>query len=373
MNSATSSLLAILIAVMFTLSCSKSELIDTSVCSTDIASSQYTQYVEPFVSGAVPSACTECHMTGIDISMYAQDTPCQTFSCMVEAGAVDTEDPSGSQILEHILMGDPNSSVYDVNQEYSAMLDWIEWSSTCSEILCEPLEDSCSAGTGAATTGVIPTGDCTEDDLLAMFWDAVIIDKGRCDTCHSQWAEDAGTFGTCEEDSDCMNDLDCLDGRCRRSGAYNAPNFFESGEGELSWSDPESRNRGLMTMYNIISLGFVDLDAPMNSSLLTKPLLEGFQPTAVYGNRVSVEAVEAPDGIGVSHGGSSKFNFGCMEPPCPTSGVVDCRIQSNCDSSDECDDGMSCSEGFCRIEGSYCDETYKNYVRFVEYFAECAN
>jgi hypothetical protein len=62
-----------------------------------------------------------------------------------------------------------------------------------------------------------------------------------------------------------------------------------------------------------------------------------------------------------------------MEPPCPTSGVVDCRIENNCDSSEECAGGMSCSEGFCRVEGSYCDQTYSNYVRFVEYFAECAN
>jgi hypothetical protein len=58
-------------------------------CYTEELDETYSQYVEPFVSGSVPSSCSQCHMTGIDLSLYAQDTPCETMACMVDLGVVD--------------------------------------------------------------------------------------------------------------------------------------------------------------------------------------------------------------------------------------------------------------------------------------------
>jgi hypothetical protein len=44
-----------------------------TACSADELGALYQRYVEPFVSGRVPQSCSNCHMTGIEISLYAQD------------------------------------------------------------------------------------------------------------------------------------------------------------------------------------------------------------------------------------------------------------------------------------------------------------
>jgi hypothetical protein len=77
----------------------------------------------------------------------------------------------------------------------------------------------------------------------------------------------------------------------------------------------------------VVALGLVDVDTPLSSSLLTKPLLENFQPTAIYGPGVEISSVTTGEGVGVYHSGTSKYNFGCHAEPCPTEGVVDCRIE----------------------------------------------
>ncbi len=348
---------------------------DTEVdtCSTDDLDELYTRYVEPFVSGQVTSSCSQCHMTGVDMSLYAQDTPCDTMACMVELGVVDLDDPAASDLLSQILMGDPNSSVFDVQAEHDAFLEWITWSSVCNDEICGAIDSPCEAGTGAASTGVDPTGDCSEDDLLAVFWDSVIVDRGRCTTCHSAWAADAGTYGPCDTIDDCELQQECLEGLCRTPGPYYAPHFFEGGEEPLQWADDDDRQLGLNTMYNTLALGMVDADQPLDSTLLTKPLLEGFHPTAIYGDGVDMDVVADGVGTGVYHGGTSKFNFGCDEPPCPTSGVVDCRTDTPCHGPGECPDTMVCSQDYCRLPDSVCDLTYVNYVRFAEYYGECAD
>ncbi len=347
-------------------------------CDEDALSDMYTQYVEPFVSGAVPQSCSQCHMTGIDMSIYAQDTPCDTMSCMVEMGAVDLADPGGSSLLAQISMGDPNSSVFDVSEEHSAMLEWIEWSAECHTEVCgENQQAVCSSGTGAGSTGRNPIGDCSEDDLLVEFWNSVIVDRGRCLTCHSDYGLEQGTFGACEDEDDCSGPQLCDQGFCRAPGPVLAPHMFEGVEGPLDWDDPEDRQLGLNTMYNVVALGQIDEDNPLESTFLTKPLLEGFGPTAIYGDGVTMPSVPVDVGIGVAHGGTSKFNFGFHgaegEPPPPTSGVVDCRTDEPCAMGDgpPCSEGRTCIDGLCRAPDSYCDETYANYVRFVEYFASC--
>ncbi len=342
-----------------------------ATCNEDELSEMYTRYVEPFVSGAVASSCSSCHMTGIDIGLFAQDTPCQTMACMVEMGAVDLQDPDQSDLLAQIMMGDPNSSVFDVDEEHAAMLEWIEWSASCHGEVCGTTETACTSGTGASSTGVSPIGDCSEDDLLVVFWDSVIRDRGRCVTCHSDYGAQQGTFGPCASEEDCSGPQLCVDGSCRAPGPYLAPHMFEGVDGPLDYADLDDRALGLATMYNVIALGQVDIDDPLASSLLTKPLLEDFQPMAIYGEGVTITEVSAGQGVGTVHGGTSKFNFGYHEAPYPESGVVDCRTDQPCTPDGGCGEGMVCMDGSCRQAGSFCDETYASYVRFVEYFASC--
>ncbi len=293
---------------------------------------------------------------------------------MVDQGAVDLDNPEGSELLAMIQMGDPNSSVFDVTAEHDAMLEWIEWSSQCHAEVCGEQESSCGSGTGANSTGVNPIGDCSEEDLLAVFWDSVIVDRGRCLTCHSDWGGEQGTFGACDTVEDCSGPQLCEEGFCRAPGPWLAPHMFEGVEGALDYEDPAHRQIGLNTMYNIVALGQLDEDNPLDSTLLTKPLLEGFGPEAIYGPGVDIAQVPDATGVGVYHGGTSKFNFGFHgaegEPPPPTSGVIDCRTDEPCGDG-PCSDGKVCMDGQCRIAGSYCDPTYSNYVRFAEYFASC--
>ena len=346
--------------------------IDPPTCSEDELSEMYAQYIEPFVSGAVPSSCSSCHMTGIDIGLYAQDTPCQTLACMVDLGVVDLEDPASSEILAQILLGDSESSVFSVSDEYDAMLEWIEWNATCHDQSCGDIEDACTSGTGALSTGQTPIGDCSEDDLLGVFWDSVIIDRGRCLICHSDYGQEQGTFGPCSIDDDCEFEQVCVEEQCLSPGPYFAPHFFEGSDGTLDWNDEADRQLGLNTMYNVLALGLIDTESPLDSAMLTKPLLEDFQPLGILGPGVDRPTVAAGQGIGVAHGGTSKFNFGCHEPPCPADGVVDCSTQVRCGDV-PCADGTECMDGFCRTTGSYCDATYVNYVRFADYYAECSN
>lgn len=344
-------------------------------CDTAELSAMYTRYVEPFVSGSVASSCSACHMTGIDIGLYAQDTPCETMACMVDMGVVNLDNPSASTLLAQILLGESDSSVFNVQAEHDAIEEWIEWSSQCHGEVCGAVESACQSGTGTPSTGVQPLGDCSETDLLAQFWDAVIIDRQRCVTCHSDFGESEGTFGPCDSADDCMAMQLCLGGSCKAPGPATAPHFFEGGGGALSWNNPEHRALGLNTMYNFAALGLFDRDDPLASTAATKPLLEGFSPTAIYGSGVSMEGIPAGAGVGVAHGGTSKFSFGCHSPPCPTSGVVDCRRAEPCSNPSQCGVGKEClgtdEEKFCRDAGSLCDETYVAYIRFAQAFAAC--
>ncbi len=103
------------------------------------------------------------------------------------------------------------------------------------------------------------------------------------------------------------------------------------------------------TMACMADSGAVDLDNPAQSAILAQ--------------------IPAPSGLGVSHGGTSKFNFG-YHGEGPEEGVVDCRTDA---CGDGCGNGLECIEGYCRIEGSYCDTTYVNYAGLAQYFAECAS
>ncbi|MBL4688665.1 MAG: hypothetical protein JKY37_29020 [Nannocystaceae bacterium] len=339
-------------------------------CNEDELTALYTRYVQPFVSGVVPQSCGECHMTGIDMSLYAQDTPCDTMACMVGQGVVDLDNPAASSLLSMIDMGDPNSSVFNVSVEHAAMLEWIDWSAQCHQEVCGDIASPCEQNTGAGSTGTNPIGDCSEDDLLVTFWNTVTVDRGRCLACHSDWGQTEGTFGACNNVSDCEGPQLCVDGFCRAPGPISAPHFFEGAEESLDWDNPVHRELGRATMYNIVALGLIDTENPEDSSLITKPLLEDFTPTAVFGPNVAMPSMPPDSGMGIAHGGTSKFNFGCHEEPCPTEGVIDCRESRPC-GDDPCPDGSSCSDGFCRVTGSVCDKTLEAYYGFVNYFAEC--
>jgi hypothetical protein len=212
------------------------------VCTEQGQDELYTRYVEPLVTGGQPSSCNQCHLSGVDLSMYVRDTPCASMACMVESGMVDLDNPVNSEVLAQIMLADPASSLIDgavIDREYEGFLAWIEWSASCQVCVCGELEDPC--GTGSVTsqpTGVQTPlgGTCTEEELGASFEARMWPWRDRCSSCHAPEGEGA-------------ND-----------GA--PPHWIVSG----SEADP------LYTMYAVIGGGYVDWDTPSDSLLLTKPL-----------------------------------------------------------------------------------------------------
>lgn len=331
-------------------------------CTEDVLGELYTEYVEPFVSGQVPSSCSQCHMTGIDISIYAQDTACDTMACMVDMGAADLEQPADSEILAQIGMGDPASSVFDVGTEHQAILEWIEWSSRCHKQVCGDIDSGCSQGTGALTTGQMPSGQCNEQELVGAFWDAFVVHQNRCISCHGNIGVDQGSFFPCDTNDACAEGERCEAGRCRTD--RHAPTPFIEGLGDASdWNNPEHRRLASNAMYTLLTMDLIDKEEPLDSRLLTKPLPEGFQPLAIYGAMETIEDVPPGVGVGLVHGGDTKFVLG--------ENIIDCRKDTPCLTDDECGAADACLEGYCRLERSVCDETYVQMLTFIQVFLAC--
>lgn len=229
----------------------------------------YARYIEPVVSDDHPSSCNQCHLSGVDLGMYVQDTPCQTMACMVELGAVDLDEPEASQVLEFILKADPASDLIDedvIQREYDGFLEWIQWSATCHDRVCGAFDDPCeTAGDGEELPEDVrtPLGECDEATLGALFQEKVWDHHGRCWACHA-------LEGASHED-------------------WPAATTFYVWNGDAAES-------ALMTMYNLIGIGAVDAAAPTQSPLVTKPLAEGYTAETPYG-----------DVTGVYHGGGDKF------------------------------------------------------------------
>ena len=212
------------------------------VCTEDAQDELFERYIEPLVTGGQPSSCNQCHLSGVDLSMYVRDTPCDSMACLVQMGMVNLEAPETSEVLAQIQLADPASPLIDgdvIAREYEGFLAWIEWSASCQDCVCGDIADPC----GAATTTSPPTGvqtplggTCTEAELGASFEAKVWPWRDRCASCHSPVGAEAD------------------DG---------APPHWIVADTE---ADP------LYTMYAVIGAGYLDYDAPADSLLLTKPL-----------------------------------------------------------------------------------------------------
>jgi len=341
------------------------ELIIPEECSQENLTDLYRTYVEPFVSGQVPSSCSQCHLTGVDISLYAQDNACDTMACMIDRGIVNLDQPEESALLQQISLGDPASSVFNIEVERRAMELWVQWSATCHQWVCGTIESGCSQGTGALTTGVLPQGDCSEEILLASFWDAFVVHQQRCNDCHSSFNPEFGSHFECREDTDCVENELCSLGRCRKNEHVATP-FLEGLAEANDWNNPEHRRLANNAMYTMLTMDVIDSQEMLNSRLLTKPLPEGFMLSAIYGAHEPV--LDIPEGLGrgVQHGGDTKFTLNCGAERC----VLDCREDTVCVHDEECGT-LQCLDGFCRAENSVCDITYVRFLSFLQTLDRC--
>jgi len=233
-------------------------------CDADAGLELYTQRIAPILFDDRPKSCNQCHLSGVDLSLFVRDTPCQTMACLEQQELVDFSSPVDSLVLSWISRASPDSELITeevIQVEYDAFLEWIELYAECSDEICEDYEDPCGfsekqtvCDSDDIETGFDDPGGCDDIVLEGMFREAFYVDRGRCFPCHY------------------TGDV--------KSPDNGAPKWIEV-EGECNAAS-------LTTMRNAIDSGYVDLDNPANSLMLLKPLSEQ------YG--------------GVEHGGGEKFH-----------------------------------------------------------------
>jgi hypothetical protein len=219
-------------------------------CEPDEGQALYDQRIAPLLAEDRPSTCNECHLSGVDLGLFVQDSPCQTMACMLEKGLVDFDQPAASVVLQWIERADPASPLVSedmIREEYDGVLEWISFSARCDAEVCETFDDPCGDGPSyedcelpqglEGPQGFEDPGDCSDLTLEAMFAAKVYPWRGRCYPCH-------------------FDDYD---------GDVEAPRWIHVGECDEG---------ALGTMRNVLERGLVDLDDPTQSLLLLKPLAE---------------------------------------------------------------------------------------------------
>ncbi len=238
---------------------------DTTVdfCSQPVQLDLYEKRIEPLVNGSKPNSCNQCHLSGMDLSMYAKGTPCKTMACLLANELVDFETPTKSVVLTQIKQADPASPLIDekvITDEYDGFLEWIEYSALCHETVCGVQESPCADPDAPVATPkevLTPLGACSEEVLLQEFEKYVFEWEARCHGCHSN----------CKPD-------------------YPAPCWLVE---DYDKKDPAAVSEASMqTMYNVIGIDAIDTDNPDQSLFLLKP------------------ASKSKLG-GIEHGGGDKF------------------------------------------------------------------
>lgn len=234
------------------------------VCTPEAGLELYERRIAPLLEDDRPNTCNQCHLSGIDLSLFVQATPCATMACMVDEGVVDLDAPDHSVVLSWIDRAVPTGGITadTIATERQAMLDWIEMTAACDGSICEPVDQPCGQPSHHTDCERPPPvdqqmslddpGDCSELTLELVWREKVYSWRSRCFPCH--FDSHQGSFDT-------------------------AARWISTGD-----CNPAS----LASLRTAERLGYLDAEDPERSLLLTKPLDEE------YG--------------GVEHGGGSKLH-----------------------------------------------------------------
>ena len=229
-------------------------------------SATFEQRIEPLLAEDRVTTCNQCHLSGVDLSAFARETPCQTWACLVEQGLVDERRPEESKVLGWILRASPDSELITdevIQAEHDGFLEWIEANAACpgacAGVTCGKRSEGPRCGDGTADTPTLPTGPdergCSDAELEQAFYDDIYAWRGRCYPCHYDTQLDA--------DKEAPRWLSLV-GNCATGSA--------------------------VSLKRVLQLQLMDLAEPEQSLLLLKPLDEV--------------------GGGVKHGGGTKFTEG---------------------------------------------------------------
>jgi hypothetical protein len=251
----------------FGASCTSSDEPLPPECRVESGTQIFDQRIAPLLADDRPKSCNQCHLSGIDMSLFVRPTPCETMACLRDLGMVNLADPGESKVLGWIERASPEASKLITEEviqaEYDAFHEWIEHYATCGRAECG--NTKCRSAAEAADpfcpeapepfvsqAAELDPGGCDDLALESLFRDSVYASRLRCYPCH--FSEDT-------------------------SSVADAPRFFD----QTGNCDSAS----LRTLRNLEEAGLINAAEPMKSLLLLKPL--------------------ALDDGGILHGGHEKF------------------------------------------------------------------
>jgi hypothetical protein len=209
--------------------------------------SLYEERIAPLLTTDRPDSCGACHASGVRLTDFVRGTECEAMACLKEQGLVRLDAPEESVLLRWIGRVPPESPLIDadiVAEEQAAFLEWFEHEAACGA--CQDVEcpDEAVAGCAAdedvdgAFDPSTDPGDCEGETLERLFRGSVFTWRTRCAPCH-------------------------IDGAKSSAGAPRF--FFELGDCNVA---------SLGSLERILARGLIDVEQPLQSVLLLKPLAE---------------------------------------------------------------------------------------------------
>jgi len=243
-------------------SCGLTEEEESAACFEE-SGDLYERRIKPLLETDRPKSCNQCHLSGVDLSVFVRDSMCETRACLLANGLVDPNDIDNSLILTWISRAQPESDLITeqvIAEEYAGFREFLEQLTSCSNASCRDV--TCGDAKGGVcerasepleVTLTDPEAQCDSRSVEAVFRDTVFPWRDRCFPCHH---------------SDQLK------------ADPNAPRWIDVGG--------NCETAAVSTLRNVIDRGLVDPVTPEQSLILLKPL-------------------PATEG-GVLHGGGAKFH-----------------------------------------------------------------
>ena len=224
----------------------------------------YQQRIAPLLATDRPKTCNQCHLSGVDLTLFVRDDMCETRACLIEQGLVDVQNPDASLVLGWILRAQPDSDLITdevISEEYEGFRSFVHKIATCSGAACAGVHcpnmgdvEACGVDPDPGEPTLIPEDTpCDSVTMENTFRNKVYVWRDRCYPCHF----------TSEPQAD-----------------LEAPRWIDvRGNCETG---------SITTLHNLEQGGYMNLDDPAQSLLVLKPLPR--------------------DLGGVKHGGDAKFS-----------------------------------------------------------------
>lgn len=217
----------------------------------DSALKIFEKRIVPILHAQRPSSCTECHLSGVDLKDYIFPEQDKTFAALVRGGLIDTRHPAQSKLLAFIERKPAQTNLVSNKvraEEAAAFKAWIEAAVKDPQLL------KAQAGANPIGPQLSPevVRHARHDRVLQSFVDNVWLEISRCAGCHSP---------------------DRNQQQVKKHGA------------QISWIKPRDP---AATLKGLLDSGNIDVDAPRQSPLITKPTLQvphGGGQKAVVGDR----------------------------------------------------------------------------------------